>query len=130
MHHVVTYSCGCPTGVLPNHPCVLSGEETYLPHPGRCHWFYNCTAPFTDSRASGVDLDGWDGLTEECPYPSLFSLVSHTCQHYTAVDCGTRGLFLDPCQLDFIFLKSLFTSYSPFIFLQPLPLITFSHRTF
>ena len=94
----------CPTGLLPNHPCAFGGEETYLPHPERCHWFYNCSAPLTDDRVAGEDVDGWDALTEECPYPSLFSVSSRSCQHYTDVDCGTRGLFLDPCQSFFCLL--------------------------
>ncbi|XP_070178403.1 uncharacterized protein [Littorina saxatilis] len=84
--------------VLPNHPCVFSGEQTYLPHPGRCHWFYNCSAPVTNEGRAKSDRDGWDGLTEECPYPQLFSLATHTCVHYADVDCGKRGLFLDPCE--------------------------------
>jgi hypothetical protein len=96
------------TGFFTNHPCVISGnvsdEVTSLPHPGRCHWFYNCSAQLPDASSGSypgvvqADGEGWDALTEECPYPTLFSVASRSCQHYSQVECGTRPLYLDPCQ--------------------------------
>ncbi|KAK7496931.1 hypothetical protein BaRGS_00011911 [Batillaria attramentaria] len=84
--------------LLPNHPCVFSDNEAYLPHPNKCHWFYNCSARLQESDKPGADPEGWDALTAECPYPQLFSLATRSCEDYAKVDCGKRGLFLDPCE--------------------------------
>ncbi|XP_025078284.1 uncharacterized protein LOC112554611 [Pomacea canaliculata] len=81
--------------VYPNHPCVFGGTGLFLPHPFKCHWFYNCSAPLEDGKA---EEQGWDQLTEECPYPKLFSASTGSCEDYSKVDCGDRDLYLDPCE--------------------------------
>ncbi|KAK7010578.1 chitin binding beak protein 1 [Biomphalaria glabrata] len=78
--------------VFPSHPCVRHRKSLILPHPSRCHWYYDCSQPPSNPVWKTVEP-----LTLECPYPSLFSETKLTCQAYNEVDCGQRTEYKTPC---------------------------------
>ena len=53
-----------------------------------CAEFYNCS-------------DG--NKAHECPYPDLFSKISHKCENFTGVDCDNRTEPQAPCKYTIVF---------------------------
>ncbi|XP_046373703.2 uncharacterized protein LOC124147113 [Haliotis rufescens] len=79
--------------VYPNHPCVFTKQETLLPHPEYCHWYFNCSLIPREE-----DWAYLEPLTQECPYPNLFSISTRECTHFREVDCGARKVLQAPCE--------------------------------
>lgn len=57
-----------------------------IPDPSNCARFYNCSTGLMNP------------LSQECQYPSLFSIIRRACVNFESVQCGVRYEPQSPCK--------------------------------
>ncbi|XP_062572686.1 uncharacterized protein LOC134234627, partial [Saccostrea cucullata] len=63
-----------------------NGRQGLIPDPSNCARYYNCSIDVTNPSS------------QECPYPSLFSILQRACVNFEVVQCGVRYEPQAPCE--------------------------------
>ncbi|XP_062614312.1 uncharacterized protein LOC134276046 [Saccostrea cucullata] len=78
----------CDSRLRPGERYCQSNPGSVVPHPANCAQYYNCSQ--RNTRLGGYLM--------ECPYPQLFSTISHSCQDFTTTQCHSRFEPKSPCE--------------------------------
>ena len=76
----------CSLILVPQPGICANGRRGLIPDPDNCATYFNCSMGLLNPPS------------QECKYPSLFSMLRRDCVNFEYVECGVRYEPQAPCK--------------------------------